>query len=1165
MSEPLSPLKPFRFGVSRVTFGPPSPSQSLRPVKPNASGRRWRQPAGTTLSVFEGIPESNDDGGDAEASDADGAGDDGKDGKADADGSRPEDAERFNGKRRKVKRKASRIARPRDSLPGFKKGRGRSGGGGGGGGFKRPKSGTSTVGKQYLNRRMSVATYYGKDASVGDELLAGTEGAVEAAGEEIKRLERDLVLSGAAVEIGVPRCMDHGLHCKKVKVKKRGPNKGRFFFACAHKQRYQQCGFFVWEDEVAGLGKDPDADDGGEGLKEGVAVAPATVKVSWRGDGDEDEDGDDDDAGLDEELQGALGNLFGHDSFRPGQLDVMNSLVRRRSTMAVLPTGGGKSLCYQLYAAITPGFVIVVTPLISLMLDQMASLPSDLPGACFRSGQTYAAVLATERKLVAGEIKVLFIAPERLFAGRFQRLIRRLPADFVSLVVVDEAHCISEMGHNFRTSFLRLESTFFGAKDDGDDDDDDDACDPGLFPNAPMLAMTATATQAVVRDVTASLRIEPENVVQVDLSRKNLRLTLSQVDGSLDAKAAELVRQLQLEPFCHFVLAKPEKKEMKKEEEEGTRGKAVVRSKFRSVAGEGPGWGKAETSALGKRKRGIAVGAATGGRQSKKSKSSRKKSSASDGGDEGENDEELENSPGVILVYVSKQRECETVCNYLRSSRMSTLGKVDMYHAGMTLAARSNVQRDFDQGKLSVLVATVAFGMGLDSRDVRGVIHFDIPFSVEAYSQEVGRAGRDGRNAACHLFVNIFDAMRLRSRAHSDGVELSSVRQFLRILLRCKQARKPAAPAEKKARVSRKIRDSNSDSDDSSDEDAPGKESDSNEEDSAESAVRPSTPTPDSPSPMPTLPPPPIASNGISDTVFLSHRFAKRELDLQPETCDTICTYLERSIPGFHLRQPRPGNMRLRFFAKPPAEIVAKPRRGVSEMTRTTLAEMMKFGRSRNGLTEVALYNAPDPSKPRPSADSMLQAVRELKSAKLVDFELAEDFLLATAPAEMIGDVSRVDAAATACWRKLGEIERVRRAKADALVHMLSSAEAMLSDEEQSRFLHDALAKYFAAETVQELAVPDVAIGDTKRDAVRRAVAQVAGSAGAGPRNAETARQIARVLHGVQSAAFPALDWCRSSHWGKFIDVDFRVVMAIASDVVRERNLANPLRATRRD
>lgn len=1148
MAEPLSPLKPFRFGVSRVV----GPTQAAGAVNAAASSRRRRAAPSTSLSLFENIVESDAVAdGDEEAEKGSGEGDD--------DGNRPEDAERFNGRRRKVKRKASRIARPRDSMPGFKKGRGRSGGGGGG--FKRPKAGTSTVGKQYLNRRMSVATYYGKDATVGDELLAGTEGAVEAAGEEIKRLERDLVLSGAAVEVGVPRCMDHGLHCKKVQVRKRGPNKGRFFFACAHKQRYQQCGFFVWEDEVAGLGKDLDGEDGEEGSASGGGkIAPAKLQVSWNV---EDDDGDDDIEGVDGELKTALRDLFGHNAFRSGQLDVMRKLVDRNSAMAVLPTGGGKSLCYQLYAAITPGFVIVVTPLISLMLDQMASLPSELPGACFRSGQTYSAVLATERKLIAGEIKVLFIAPERLFADRFQRLIRRLSADFVSLVVVDEAHCISEMGHNFRTSFLRLESTFFGAGGDGSDDEDEGKGGEiehaqGLFTDVPMLAMTATATQAVVRDVTASLRIDQEDVVQVDLARGNLRLTLSQVDGSLDAKAAELVRLLQKEPFRHFVLAKPESKE----EKDGARSKQAGKAaKHRSVAGAGPGWGKAETAALGKRKRGTAVGAATGGRSSKKAKSARKRDSALDGSD-CDNDAEAENCPGVIIVYVSKQRECETVCNYLRSSRLSTLGKVDMYHAGMTLSARSNVQRDFDQGKLSVLVATVAFGMGLDSRDVRGVIHFDIPFSVEAYSQEVGRAGRDGRTAACHLFVNLFDAMRLRSRAHSDGVELSSVRRFLRNLLRCKQVRNSLPPV-KKARTLEvsESTEVESDSDRDSDDGAVAKAKGEGSKKRAKAKV--CTSLSDPPSPAPVLPTP--STGGVSEAVFLSHRFVKRELDLQPETCDTICTYLERSVPGFYLRQSRQGNIRLRFFAQAPSEIVAKPQRGVSEMTRSTLGEMMKFGRSSNGLTVVSLYNIPNPARPRPSTDNMLKAARELKAAKLVDFELVDDFLIATAPTDIIGDSARVDAAASSCWRKLVEIERVRRAKADALVHMLSSAESMLSDEEQSRFVHEALSKYFAAETVEELSVPDVDIDDAKRESVRRAVAQVAGSAGAGPRNAQTARQITRVLHGVQSAAFPALDWCRSAHWGKFIDVDFRVVLSIAIEVVRERSLAGPQREVKRD
>lgn len=1171
MSGGLSPLKPFRFGSLRVEAEQPQDARSVPGI--HAQGSRRRQmPCAPALSFFEGIVCDDVDGGDR--GEESGSGDDsfGADQQAGERGSG--DGREFDGRRRKVKRKASRIARPRDSMPGFKKGRGRSGGGGSG--FRRPKSGTSTVGKKYLNRGMSVATYYGKEAAAGEEALGGTAGVVEAAGEEIGRFERELALSGPAVDIGVPRCTEHGLHCAKLKVKKRGPNKGRFFYKCAHPQRYQQCNFFVWEDEVASL-KGHLGGDGEESSAEYDKVPPSIAPAVFTG--LKRKDSGDDDCASDAQTEGclednlllALREVFFYKTFRPGQMDVMRLLCAGESALAVLPTGGGKSLCYQLFAAVTPGVVVVVTPLISLMLDQLGALPKSLPGACFRSGQTRAAMLATESKLLAGELKVLFVAPERLFTDRFQRLMRRLPSTSIPLVVVDEAHCISEMGHNFRTSFLRLESAIFGPAGESQGK-------TGLFPETAILAMTATATKPVIDDVCSNLHISGVNVVQADLSRQNLRLTLSEVDGSFESKAAELCQRLRCKPFASFVLDTYAESEASGPSDARQDDKAGKPLKSKLAVGAGPGWGKGGSLVVSKRKTRSRQSPATRGRPSKRSKTAASKLAR----EEEEDGEEVVycEAPGVVIVYVSKQRECETVCNYLRSSRLSTLGKVDMYHAGMTLSARANVQRDFDKGNISVLVATVAFGMGLDSKDVRGVIHFDIPFSVEAYAQEIGRAGRDGRPAACHLFMNSFDACRLRSRAHSDGLDLGTVRQFLQKLFRCADS-STISRSEQKGLPKPSVA-SNSDDGDSSDTSDCG---DSGDEDGgkASDVIHPCADSPianDAPD-IPPINEEDLASLKPGDTQFvhIPHRILEKELDLRPDACDTICTFLEQLLPGFTLLPSRPATLRLRFFSKSAAQLIEeKERRGLSDDARAVLATMMKLARHRNGMYELNLYpTSPSQAKDRPSGDRMLQVARELKAGKHVDFELSNEALAALVPAGLVGNATEMNEAAAKCHQRLCVIESVRRGKADALVAMLKRAGAMLSDEEQSRFIHEALAIYFKtgssandgdenvnAQDDDDDDVDDEGKNETKDErgaALRRAVRGVVRATAYGSRRARTPRQVARVLHGVQSPAFAAREWCRCAHWGKFVDVDFRDVLRAARAVVREMTLAGGPRA----
>jgi superfamily II DNA helicase RecQ len=1237
---PMSPLAPFRFGSlgSDVGNAPARPQPRLaRTVAPRVAGRPARA---FGLADFRALDDAGMIATEAEAvdEDVDEAHDAGEcaTGAASNVETNPDDAAAYNGRRRKVKRAASRIARPKDAMPGFKKRSGGFGGGGGCGATKRAKGGTSTVGKQYLNRRMTVAAYYGKEM-VGDE-DTGTQGDVNVAAEQIKKMERELILSGPAVELHVPKCLEHNIHCKQLKVKKAGRNKGRFFFSCNHPQRYQQCNFFVWEDELVDhavdielsseqktkkksgrekrAGKsdndDDDGDSNGDGKQCSETIAPALHEIG------------DSEPNIEKVLTRVLADVFGFSMFRAGQMDVMMQLLRGHSSLAVLPTGGGKSLCYQLYAAVRPGVVIVVTPLISLMLDQLASLPQCIPGACLRSGQQLSATLSVERKLLDGELKVLFVSPERLFTDRFSKFMRRMPANNISLVVVDEAHCISEMGHNFRSSYLRLQSVFYGAIDTPTAD--------GIFGTTPVLALTATATENVSRDVRAILRIQPEHEVRADLTRRNLRLTLSHVNGNFDAKAVELIRLLRSEPFSAIV-GSPIEAGVPKD----SKATAV------SSAAEVRGWGKTpdiivEASAKKKQGANVQLGKTTSVKEyvaavsagvkkrarqiePRKRKASvldddiddidsgsdrDERANSSARADDGASDadtsqmkrpgtseipalqaegvrqieqkkrraissaqrkqkkeqEEAGSIPtGLIIVYVSKQRECETVCNYLRSSRLCVQGKIEMYHAGMTLSSRSVVQRAFDAGKIGLLVATVAFGMGLDNKDVRGVIHFDIPFSIEAYAQEVGRAGRDGRAAACHLFVTSHDAQRMKSRAHSDGVDLSSVRQFLRKILRSKSQSIALGRQQKSAtaafvetsideggsgyfvddNLSATIR-SKSFSDNTAEEDVAENQAVAATFDSPADRAVVSTSTP------------PFA-------LFLqvvAHRYLERDLDMSSDTCETICTYLERTVPGFSMLPSRQGTLKLKFFSKTPTQLMEEKQK-ISKNARDALSVFVKRSKHRNGVYELVLYpDCPDIEQQKhifAFSDSLLRMARELKAGGLVDFELLDDMLVVSVPNHLLEDTARVNSLVALIHKKLAGIEANRQRKGEVLIDVLTKAEGMLSDEEQSQFLHDALTGYFSSpikvndRDVTDARIQELSAAETTR--VKGAVRLVLVAEGYGSVDPKTPRQVARILHGIQSPAFTAKAWCRCDVWGKFVHVDFTAVKQIASDVIR--------------
>jgi ATP-dependent DNA helicase RecQ len=351
-----------------------------------------------------------------------------------------------------------------------------------------------------------------------------------------------------------------------------------------------------------------------------------------------------------------LKEIFGFDSFKPGQEEAIRAVLQGRDTLAVMPTGGGKSLCYQVPALMQESLTVIVSPLISLMKDQVDSLlQSSVSGAAtLHSGLAPEERWEVERRVRTGEVKMLYVAPERLRSLEFVLALRRAG---VGLFVVDEAHCISEWGHNFRPDYLFLPRA---VRDLG---------------NPPVLALTATATPRVRQDILRSLKMRSPEVVVTSFNRPNLTYRV--------------------------VPAKEKKHKL-------PRILDVIRG-----------------------------------------------------------------SPPPGIVYATTRKECEELAANLRRSGVDAAA----YHAGMASSQRASVQERFMTDELGVVVATIAFGMGVDKPNVRFVIHSSVPGSLPAYIQESGRAGRDGERSECVVLYRGADLgrrKRLVTLGKSGEREVSS-------------------------------------------------------------------------------------------------------------------------------------------------------------------------------------------------------------------------------------------------------------------------------------------------------------------------------------------------------------------------------------------------------
>ena len=343
----------------------------------------------------------------------------------------------------------------------------------------------------------------------------------------------------------------------------------------------------------------------------------------------------------------ALTRYFGYDSFRPGQQGIVEALLAGRDVLGVMPTGAGKSVCYQIPAALSPGVTLVVSPLISLMRDQVDALNDlGLPAAFINTTQTPDEQAMVFAQAAAGQIKLLYVAPERLETGRFRDFAARTP---ISLIAVDEAHCVSQWGQDFRSSYLGI-GDFIA----------------GLPQRPPVGAFTATATERVRRDIVGLLGLRNPAVTVTGFDRPNLYFDVVKMETKY--KAAWVARYVADHP-----------------DESG-------------------------------------------------------------------------------IVYCATRKTTEALADTLNQMGHPAVA----YHGGMSPDAREVAQRDFITDKVPVVVATNAFGMGIDKSNVRYVIHHNLPESIEAYYQEAGRAGRDGEPSRCTLLWNESDIVTRRRLLDND-------------------------------------------------------------------------------------------------------------------------------------------------------------------------------------------------------------------------------------------------------------------------------------------------------------------------------------------------------------------------------------------------------------
>ncbi len=358
-----------------------------------------------------------------------------------------------------------------------------------------------------------------------------------------------------------------------------------------------------------------------------------------------------------EKFRQILTQFWGYSDFRPLQLEIIEAVAAGKDTLGLMPTGGGKSITFQVYSLSQKGICIVVTPLIALMKDQVHNLNRrGIKALAVHSGMSPMEIKVTLDNAVWGDYKFLYVSPERLGSERFNERLAQMD---VNLVTVDEAHCISQWGYDFRPSYLNIVQI------------------RKILPDAKFLALTATATKRVADDIQDKLEFQTKNVLQVSFQRENLHYLVRHIEN----KMGYLLETLQ------------------------------------KVKGSG-------------------------------------------------------------IIYVRSRRATREIAEELHENKVSA----DFYHAGLSNFVRSAKQDNWVNGRTRVIVATNAFGMGIDKADVRFVVHIQPPDSLEAYYQEAGRAGRDGKKAAAVLLFNNADKTKIKKHVAVAFPEIAIIKRIYQAL-----------------------------------------------------------------------------------------------------------------------------------------------------------------------------------------------------------------------------------------------------------------------------------------------------------------------------------------------------------------------------------------------
>ncbi len=351
-----------------------------------------------------------------------------------------------------------------------------------------------------------------------------------------------------------------------------------------------------------------------------------------------------------------LQKYWSYPDFRSPQKEIIESILAGKDTLALLPTGAGKSLCYQVPALCIQGVCVVISPLIALMQDQVQRLKSlDIQAAAIHSGMHWKEIEAVLSRARYGDLKLLYLSPERLEAKDFIEFLNSIP---ISLIAVDEAHCISQWGHDFRPAYLKIAKL-------------------REFSKAPILALTATATRKTSEEIITHLNLKNQIVYETSFRRENLSLLIYEEEQKMDA-------------LMHFV-------------------KPINES---------------------------------------------------------------------IIVYSRNRRQTIELSRHLRQMGISASG----YHAGLSTVERNQIQKDWIDNKIQVVVATNAFGMGIDKPDVRLVLHLDLPQGLEEYFQEAGRAGRDQKKSYAVLLYHEQDVSRLQQQWIDQFPDEAFIREVYRCL-----------------------------------------------------------------------------------------------------------------------------------------------------------------------------------------------------------------------------------------------------------------------------------------------------------------------------------------------------------------------------------------------